>query len=164
MFAMNARGSFSLVGALTVLIVTVLSCSSTDDNNDSQSAQDTGVSDFVVYQTPWCGCCSKWVDHLRENGFAVRTEEVTDIMRVKLKHNVGREISSCHTAVVEGYVIEGHVPADLIKRLLEERPPVAGLTVPGMPMGSPGMEGPYKQPYEILTFDREGNTEIYARR
>jgi hypothetical protein len=164
MFAMNARGSFSLVGALMVLIVTVLSCSSADDNNDSQSAQDTGVSDFVVYQTPWCGCCSKWVDHLRENGFVVRTEEVTDIMRVKLKHNVGREISSCHTAVVEGYVIEGHVPADLIKRLLEERPPVAGLTVPGMPMGSPGMEGPYKQPYETLTFDRKGNTEIYARR
>jgi hypothetical protein len=129
------------------------------------SAQESRSLEVVVYKTPWCGCCVKWADHLSENGFSVATEEVTDLAEVKLRQNVGREISSCHTALIDGYVIEGHVPADVIKKFLKERPPVVGLTVPGMPIGSPGMEmGAYKEPYEVLTFDREGNTQVYARR
>jgi hypothetical protein len=156
MFTMrNSRKSVAL-GSLAILVVAGVSCS---------SAKESPSSDVVVYKTPWCGCCEKWADHMRENGFAVTTEELNDLTEVKLKQNVGREISSCHTALVDGYVIEGHVPADVIRRLLKERPPVVGLTVPGMPIGSPGMErGAYKEPYEVLTFDREGNTQVYARR
>jgi hypothetical protein len=163
MFTLRHRGWFSATGTLAILIVTVVSCSPTD-TRDPNLPQDADGPEVLVYTTPWCGCCVKWADHLRENGFVVKTKEVTDLAQVKLRGNVGREISSCHTAIVEGYVVEGHVPADLIHRLLQERPPVAGLTVPGMPVGSPGMEGSYKETYEVLTFDGEGNTEVYARR
>jgi hypothetical protein len=142
-------------GVLAILAAMATSCSSEQNVKDLE---------FIVYKTPWCGCCTKWIDHLHENGFVVRAEELQDLAQLKLREGVGREISSCHTAIVDGYVIEGHVPADLIKRLLQERPLVAGLTVPGMPMGSPGMEGAYKEPYEVLTFDRDGTTEVYARR
>ena len=83
---------------------------------------------------------------------------------MKIKNNVPQKLYSCHTALVQGYVIEGHVPADLIHRLLKEKPPVAGLAVPGMPVGSPGMEGPNPQPYEVVTFDKEGKTSVYAKR
>jgi hypothetical protein len=155
MRAASSWRNFAVRGAWAILVVAALSCS---------AARETGDAELVVYKTPWCGCCDKWVEHLRENGFVVSTEEVTDLAREKSRRGVGREIASCHTAIVDGYVIEGHVPADVIKRLLDERPPVAGLAVPGMPMGSPGMEGGYEEPYEVLTFDREGRTEIYARR
>ena len=141
--------------ALAIAMIAGTSCS---------PGEDPRTLEVVVYETPWCGCCTKWADHLSSNGFLVKIEEVTDIMEVKLRENVPFEISSCHTAIVDGYVIEGHVPADVIKRFLEERPPVIGLTVPGMPLGSPGMEAEYKQPYEGLTFDRDGNTKVYARR
>ncbi len=83
---------------------------------------------------------------------------------IKARHGVAQPLQGCHTAVVEGYVIEGHVPADLIERLLEERPAVKGLTVPGMPMGSPGMEGAHQESYDVLTFDEAGNTTVYDSR
>ena len=85
-------------------------------------------------------------------------------MDVKIKNRVPDKLFSCHTALVQGYVIEGHVPADLIHRLLKEKPPILGLGVPGMPVGSPGMEGPNPQPYEVFTFDKQGRTTVYARR
>ena len=104
--------------------------------------------------------------HLRENGFTVNDQTVSDIGAIKQRHGVPAKLSSCHTATVGGYVIEGHVPADLIDRLLAERPRVAGLTVPGMPVGSPGMEVPGQPPerYEILTFDAKGDTKVFAVR
>ncbi len=102
--------------------------------------------------------------HLLENGFEVRTIEVADLGELKARHGVRPQLQSCHTAVVGGYVVEGHVPADVIARLLEERPDIAGLTVPGMPMGSPGMEGPYTESYDVLAFDAQGNTSVYASR
>jgi hypothetical protein len=86
------------------------------------------------------------------------------LLDVKIKNKVPEKLYSCHTALVEGYVIEGHVPADLIQRLLKERPAVAGLAVPGMPVGSPGMEGANPQPYEVISFDKAGRTLVYARR
>ena len=118
----------------------------------------------TVYKSPSCGCCNKWVDHLRANGFMVSTRDMADVSPVKEAFGVRSEHQSCHTAVVDGYLVEGHVPADSIRRLLSERPSVAGLAVPGMPMGSPGMEGPYKEPYNVLTFDEYGNTTVYERR
>ncbi|HEU4629318.1 MAG TPA: DUF411 domain-containing protein [Gemmatimonadaceae bacterium] len=118
----------------------------------------------TVYKTPSCGCCKNWVEHLRANGFDVVAVDTNDLAAVKAAHGVTRDIESCHTAVVDGYVIEGHVPADLVAKLLTERPDVAGLAVPGMPMGSPGMEGPMKEPYDVLAFQKDGRTTVYAHR
>lgn len=118
----------------------------------------------TVYQSPTCGCCSKWVDHLRANGFEVTAEHRTDMSVVKAELGVPYRLTSCHTARVGDYVVEGHVPADDIKRLLRDRPPVAGLTVPGMPVGSPGMEqGARQDPYDVLAFTDGGGVGVFAR-
>ena len=109
-----------------------------------------------VYKSPTCGCCEKWVEHLRAEGFTVRTSDVADVTPIKLENGVEPELSACHTAFVGGYVVEGHVPASDIRRLLAERPAVAGLAVPGMPVGSPGMEGPRPVPYEVMSFGAQG--------
>lgn len=116
----------------------------------------------TVYKSPTCGCCGAWVEHLKANGFEVQTHNTERMSQVKQALGVQPQHASCHTAEVGGYVIEGHVPAADIHRLLQEKPAVTGLTVPGMPMGSPGMEGPRKDPYQVLTFDRDGNSRVYA--
>lgn len=117
----------------------------------------------TVYKSPTCGCCSKWVDHLRAAGFTVEAVDVADLSEVKTLNGITRNLASCHTAIVDGYVVEGHVPATEVERLLEERPDVAGLAVPGMPIGSPGMEGPNPQNYEVLAFDRNGGVRVWSR-
>jgi hypothetical protein len=106
------------------------------------------------------------VGHLRASGFEVREENVGDLVPVKQRLGVPAALQSCHTAVIGDYVVEGHVPADLIRRLLRERPPVLGLAVPGMPVGAPGMETPGRlaERYDVLTFDRSGRTTVFARR
>lgn len=104
--------------------------------------------------------------HLRQNGFPVTTVDVDDVRPIKRRHAVPAALESCHTALVEGYVVEGHVAADLIDRLLRERPRIAGLAVPGMPLGSPGMESPGQAPerYDVIAFERSGRTSVFARR
>lgn len=119
----------------------------------------------VVYKSPTCGCCNNWVEHMRQNGFRVETHDQDDVTPVKDEGHVPVNGRSCHTARVGGYVIEGHVPADLVKKLLAEHPSdVAGLTVPGMVTGSPGMEGPDPQHYDVIAFTRDGQTRVYASR
>ena len=117
---------------------------------------------ITVYKSPTCGCCDQWVAHLEENDFAVETVDMTDLRMVKSMAGIAPEHASCHTARVGEYVIEGHVPADDIRRLLEERPDARGLTVPGMPMGSPGMESPHPEHYEVLLLDKDGKTTVFA--
>ncbi len=117
-----------------------------------------------VYKDPNCGCCAKWVDHMRENGFTVETMDMPDLSMIKQKYMIGDALRSCHTAVIGDYAFEGHVPADVIRKVLEEKPAIAGLAVPGMPMGSPGMEGATRERYDVLTFDRAGKTTVYAQR
>lgn len=119
---------------------------------------------ITVHKTPWCGCCSEWVAHLRDDGLAVTVVEHDDLSAVRDELGVPAELSSCHTAEVTGYAIEGHVPARDIRRLLLERPEdVRGLAVPGMPLGSPGMEaGGRKQPYDVVAFG-DGERRVYAR-
>src|SRR5881628_3724125 len=117
---------------------------------------------ITVYKSPTCGCCKKWVEHVRAAGFVVAVRDTADLDAIAARHGVPKNLTACHTAVVQGYVIEGHVPADLITRLLKERPRVAGLAVPGMPANSPGMDQPSSAPYEVLTFDRAGATSVYA--
>ena len=115
-----------------------------------------------VYKTPTCGCCGKWVDHLRSAGFDVRTTVLPRLDEVKLSNGVPRELGSCHTAIVGSYVVEGHVPASDIVRLLKEKPAISGLAVPGMPIGSPGMEGPNPERYRVLAFDSEAKVSTFA--
>lgn len=123
------------------------------------------LPELTVYKSPYCGCCSKWVDHMRLNGFSVISKDVEDLTPIKTQQRVPVAMGSCHTAIVGSYTIEGHVPADAVKRLLRERPAgVIGLTVPGMPQGSPGMESLTPERYEILSFDAAGQTRVYDRR
>lgn len=117
-----------------------------------------------VYQSPTCGCCGLWNEHLEEHGFEVTSEMQNDMGSVKAGFAIGPELASCHTAVVEGYLVEGHVPAEDIRRLLAEVPDARGLAVPGMPIGSPGMEqGDRVDEYEVLLFNEEGQTVVWAK-
>ncbi|MDP1774640.1 MAG: DUF411 domain-containing protein [Methylobacter sp.] len=112
--------------------------------------------DIVVHRSPTCTCCGKWLAHLKENNFNVEDIVTDDVQGIKDKHGVTQELASCHTAIVDGYVIEGHVPANDIKTLLKTKPKVVGLAVPGMVNGSPGMEmGDTKDPYKVVSFDHQ---------
>tara|TARA_R110002073_G_scaffold299412_1_gene466461 strand:- start:1590 stop:2042 length:453 start_codon:yes stop_codon:yes gene_type:complete len=114
---------------------------------------------IVVYKSPTCGCCNAWVTHLRESGLDVETRELNDMAMIKQRLGVPDELWSCHTAIIEFYVIEGHVPAAEIERLVAERPAIRGLAVPGMPAGSPGMEmSGNSQPYTVHTFSDAGTS------
>ena len=118
-----------------------------------------------VWKDPNCGCCEQWVAHVRQAGFAVTVRDTSDMSTVKAAMGVPEALGSCHTARVGSYTIEGHVPADVIKQLLAEKPVARGLAVPGMPMGSPGMEqGGRKDRYDVLLFDKAGRTRVFASR
>lgn len=117
---------------------------------------------ITMYKNPSCACCDKWVEHLERAGFAVETIRSNEMHVIKQREGIDASTASCHTAFIDGYVLEGHVPARDIKRLLDERPAVKGLAVPGMPMGSPGMEGNYRDPYDVVTFDGRGNTTVWS--
>ena len=120
--------------------------------------------EITVYKTATCSCCSVWVNHLRENKFTVRVIEVESTADVQKKNGVTNALRSCHTATVGGYTIEGHVPATEIQRLLKEKPKAKGLAVPGMPIGSPGMEvGTQRAAYSVLLFDPQGKTTVYRQ-
>ncbi len=116
-----------------------------------------------VYKSPYCGCCTDWIKHLRQNGFTVKAHDVGDASEYRAKFGVPYELGSCHTAQAGGYAIEGHVPAREIKRLLVEKPKAKGLAVPSMPLGSPGMEGPRSDPYEVLLFQADGKYSVYQK-
>jgi hypothetical protein len=119
-----------------------------------------------VFKSPTCGCCSKWVDHVREGGFTVKVTDLSDdaLASLKEKHGVPRTAQSCHTGLVGGYVVEGHVPVSEVHRLLKEKPAVAGIAVGGMPIGSPGMEVPGQRPqtYNVVTFSKQGELKVFS--
>jgi hypothetical protein len=128
----------------------------------SAAAQRDVVVD--VYKDPTCGCCTLWVDHLKAAGFTTRVTESDEVVTLKNERGVPMRARSCHTAIVDGYVVEGHVPAADIQKMLRERPAIAGLGVPGMPIGSPGMEVPgmAAQAFDTLSFTRDGSVAVYA--
>lgn len=116
-----------------------------------------------VYKDPSCGCCSKWIDHMNANGFVASVID-GDMRPIKKQYNVPQRLESCHTTIVGGYVIEGHVPADDVKKLLAAKPKgIVGLTIPGMPASAPGMDMTPFQPYDVLSFDKDGKTAVYAK-
>lgn len=117
---------------------------------------------ITVYKDPSCGCCKNWIAHLIKHGYRVDAKDSPNMTEIKRTLGVPTGLTACHTAMVNGYLIEGHVPAADIDRLLAQKPKVAGLAVPGMPAGSPGMEGASSQRYQVLTFDKSGKTTVFA--
>ncbi|MEM9088694.1 MAG: DUF411 domain-containing protein [Cyanobacteria bacterium P01_F01_bin.53] len=119
---------------------------------------------LTVYRSPTCGCCGAWVEHMEAHGFRPQVRMSDDMDAIKQHYGIPEVLASCHTAVMDGYLVEGHVPADDLQRLLLERPDVAGLSVPGMPMGSPGMEqGDARDPYTVYTFTQGGDIAAFAK-
>lgn len=150
------------------LMLLAAGCSSAEDNHAVNGAAGGAVATkpaVVMYKSPNCECCTGWAEHLRKSGFNVAVEKRDDMDQIKAKHGVTQPLASCHTAVVDGYVIEGHVPAADVERLLRERPDVVGLTAPGMPMKSPGMQPAGLPPagYTVFAFDKSGNKTPYHR-
>ena len=123
----------------------------------------TGTKNITVYRSPSCGCCGVWLEHAQKHGFKVEDIKTEDMEALKQKHNLPSQLASCHTTIVNGYVMEGHIPVDDIKRFLTEKPEgFIGLAVPGMPLGSPGMEaGDMKQPFQVLAFNKQGEVEVF---
>jgi hypothetical protein len=131
-----------------------------------QKAAAPTLPKVTVYKTSSCGCCRLWVDHMKQNGFDVQAMDVSsaDVRKVSKVAGLKDEDSSCHTAKIGDYIVEGHVPAADIKRLLKEKPAIAGLSAPGMPMGSPGMEqGNTKEPYDVIAFKKDGTSTVFAK-
>jgi hypothetical protein len=127
------------------------------------TAEPVVAATLVVAKSPACGCCNEWVKHMRASGFDVTVRDVSDVTPIARQLHVPERLRSCHIALIEGYAIEGHVPASDVRRLLKERPRAAGLAVAGMPMGSPGMDhGGRKEPYKTIMFDRSGKSRVYA--
>ena len=160
----TAAVAAAAAGALTALAV--VSTSSADAVRVPAAEAPVAAKVITVYKSPTCGCCKEWVTHVKKAGFQVDVKDMQDMATVKADAGVPTSVQSCHTAIVDGYAIEGHVPADVIQRLLKERPKVAGIAVPGMPVGSPGMEVPGRaaDKYDVVTFDRKGKTGVYTSR
>jgi hypothetical protein len=154
----------NVIGVSFAGLVVALASAYRGDAANTTAAPAAKPIAIKVYKTPQCGCCKAWVQHLSKNGFQVEAMDMPDLALVKQKYGVKPALEACHTAIVNGYVVEGHVPADVIKKLLRERPAVVGIAVPGMPAGSPGMEGAMKERYDVLTFDRAGRSRVYAKK
>jgi hypothetical protein len=151
------RNVAPLTAAMLILSVT--------GGHGQATPSSPSAKSVTMYKTVGCGCCSIWAEHLRKAGFKVSSMEVSDLDRIKTAHGVPRAIQTCHTALIDGYVVEGHVPLDAIQKLLKERPKVAGIGVGGMPIGSPGMEsGSRQEPYDVVAFDRDGKTSLYLKK
>ena len=123
----------------------------------------SGTTEMTVYRSPSCGCCGVWVEHAKKHGFKIEDLKTEEMEAIKQQHNVPAELASCHTTIIDGYVMEGHIPADDIKRFLAEKPDdLVGLAVPGMPIGTPGMEArDMKQPFQVLAFNDKGEIEVF---
>ncbi|MCG8589123.1 MAG: DUF411 domain-containing protein [Proteobacteria bacterium] len=126
------------------------------------ACSDRAVPQIQVFKSPSCGCCTKWERHLEDHGFAVTSTPVTNLTAIKRARGVPEDLAACHTAVVGDYVIEGHVPAADIQRLLAEAPDVTGIAVPGMPLGSPGMEADRSEAYAVRTFGGREGRSVFA--
>jgi hypothetical protein len=116
----------------------------------------------AVYKSPTCGCCGKWIEYMQTKGYTTTVTNLADVAPIKVKYRVPPRLQSCHTSMVGGYVIEGHVPAEDIRRLLRERPAIVGLAAPGMPAGAPGMDVPNSPPYDVIAFEKDGRTRVFA--
>ena len=166
---MNRRSFTSAliaVGLVSTGIATT-GCSLAQGPNAQQRTQATEqvamASEITVFRSPTCGCCGQWIEHMEAAGFTVKDNLTEDMTAIKEQYGVPANLASCHTTIVDGYVVEGHIPAEDVQRLLAEKPDVAGIAVPGMPIGSPGMEsGDYVEPYTVFSFTESGETAAFA--
>lgn len=160
------RSPSLFVAAFAALFVAAAASSARDESAPPVVRPVAAKTVIQVYKSPTCGCCKAWVDHIRAAGFQAEVFDVSDadLQARKAKLGVGPKLASCHTAVVNGYVVEGHVPAADIERMLREKPAIAGLAAPGMPMGSPGMEMPggRADSYDVVAFTKAGTTRVFA--
>jgi len=146
--------------ALIVHSISVSYAQSVWDAKTENLSKDN--SDIVVYRSPTCGCCGKWLAHLNAHGFNVTDNIVDDVQGIKEQYGVTSSLASCHTAIINGYVIEGHVPAGDIKTMLKNKDNIKGLAVPGMVAGTPGMEmGDRRSPFKVIAFDASGQLKVY---
>ena len=145
------------IGSLLILVASSMS-------GGPASGEALQKDAITVYRSKTCGCCGKWVDHLKVAGFDVTAHVVDNVENAPIRGRVPKQLRSCHVAKVRNYLIEGHVPADVIKDLLKKKPELEGLAVPGMPAGSPGMESPNPEPYDIIGWDRTGKQSTFAKR
>ncbi len=167
----NSRNSTGAVTANTVwtlavgiVVAAIFGGALWLDAPDHGPAANT-TADITVYKNKYCGCCHKWIEHLEAHGLTVAVNNVDSTARVRNSVGVPNSMASCHTAIAGDIWVEGHVPADLIQRVLDEKPAgVVGIAVPGMPMGSPGMEGPNPVTYDVVTYADDGSTSVYASR
>ena len=164
---MNRRwftSKFLTAGLMTTGFV-LASCAATR-NSEAETLVGSSIAinhDVTVFRSPTCGCCGLWVEHMKAAGFQVKDEIIDDMSAIKQEYGVPAHLSSCHTAIVDGYVVEGHVPASDVMRLLAEKPNAIGVAAPGMPIGSPGMEsGDYVEPYTVFSFTEDGTPTAFA--
>ncbi len=131
----------------------------------TSSVQAANLPNAIMYRDPACTCCGAWMKHLQSQGFKVKNVPTADMITFKQKHGVTDDLASCHTAIIDGYIVEGHVPSDDIKRLLAQKPDnIRGIAVPGMPVGTPGMEmGDKKNSYSVVSFDKRGQTKVFKQ-
>ncbi|MCC5638269.1 DUF411 domain-containing protein [Nostoc sp. CHAB 5844] len=156
---------------VAVIIITVVIMTSNSTSAiaasvwDNETQSYSGNQEIIVYRSPSCSCCGAWLEHIQKHGFKIKEDIKTDEMEaIKQKYNLPPELASCHTAIIDGYVMEGHVPADDIKRFLKHKPQLAGLAVPEMPIGTPGMEmGNTKQPFSVIAFNKKSEFKVFNR-
>ena len=161
---LTSSTGFGRIGRAALLLVPAIALA-TSIAVVAQAPKPSTKPAMTVYKSATCGCCEKWVEHMRASGFTVTAVDVDDIEVPMKTYGVPSSLASCHTALVGGYVVEGHVPADVVSRMLREKPAIAGISAPGMPAGSPGMEVPgYKGSYNIVSFDKAGKTALYEKR
>jgi hypothetical protein len=171
---MNNQQILFIGSFITVLVAAILFWPSSDAEEPQTTAATSmessqpmmqapeGAISVTMYKNEGCMCCTRWAEHMNKEGFYV-TEEITrQLGAIKSDQGITNELASCHTAMIDGYVVEGHVPPADVQRLLEERPDAIGLSVPGMPEGSPGMEGPNPNPYDVLLINSDGSTSVFS--
>ena len=152
-----------LKNSLLLISVFILSLVTTSFTITNQANANDGLVEITVYKTPTCGCCGKWVDHLKNNGFKVNAINQSDLSALKQELGITPKLQACHTAKVGDYFVEGHVPASDIKKLLATKPNIKGIAVPGMPMGSPGMEGSRIDKYDVLAIHKDQEITLFSR-
>jgi hypothetical protein len=152
-----------LTSGLLLIAGAVAACSSDSDSNDDTSGAAAGVQTALVevHSAPGCGCCAGWAEYMESHGYTVETTEDVDLADFKAARGVPAQAQSCHTAVIDGYTVEGHVPVEAIEDLLTERPDIDGIALPGMPSGSPGMPGEKLAPFEVLVID-DGTAALFG--
>jgi hypothetical protein len=149
--------------AIILIAVGWLGASHPHGQGRSAAVLSVPAGDVQVYKQPGCGCCELWARHMRAAGFRVAVEEAADVEAMKRRHGIPVNLRSCHTSVIGTYRIEGHVPANVVRKLLSEKPAAAGIAVPGMPIGSPGMEsGSRRDPYDVIAFDADGRQRVFT--